>query len=73
MASSDNPSGISGRRPATLGRVVQLRRGRLASDAAPRAPDAGYERRIQGREWTNRPSSKALPRGCIRGPSRVRP
>jgi hypothetical protein len=47
MASTGNPSGGPVRRAAILGRVVQLGRGRRASDAAPRAPDAGHERRIE--------------------------
>jgi hypothetical protein len=50
MASAGNPSGGPVRRLAILGRVVQLRRGRRASDAAPQAPDAGHERRIQALE-----------------------
>jgi vacuolar-type H+-ATPase subunit I/STV1 len=35
---------------AILGRVVQLGRGRRASDAAPQAPAAGQERRIEALE-----------------------
>jgi hypothetical protein len=50
MASSGNPSGGPVRRLAMLGRVVQVRRGRRASDAASQAPDAGHERRIQALE-----------------------
>jgi hypothetical protein len=50
MASAGNPSGGPARRLAILGRVVQLRRGRRASDAGPQAPDAGHERRIQALE-----------------------
>jgi hypothetical protein len=50
MASSGNPSGGPVRRLAILGRVVQVRRGRRASEAAPQAPDAGHERRIQALE-----------------------
>jgi hypothetical protein len=50
MASSGNPSGGPVRHLAILGRVVQVRRGRRASDAAPQAPDAGHERRIQALE-----------------------
>ena len=38
------------RRLAIFGRVVQLRRGRRASDAASNAPDAGHERRIEALE-----------------------
>ena len=50
MASSGNPSGGPVRRVAILGRVVQLRRGRRAPDAAPQAPAAGLERRIEALE-----------------------
>jgi hypothetical protein len=50
MASSGNPSGGPARRLPILGRVVQVRRGRRASDAASQAPDAGHERRIQALE-----------------------
>jgi hypothetical protein len=50
MASTGNPSGGPVRRVAILGRVVQLSRGRRAPDAAPQAPDAGHERRIQALE-----------------------
>jgi hypothetical protein len=50
MASSGNPSGGPVRRLAVFGRVVQLRRGRRASDAASQAADAGHERRIQALE-----------------------
>jgi hypothetical protein len=50
MASTGNPSGGPVRRPAILGRVVQLRRGRRASDPTPQAPDAGHERRIEALE-----------------------
>jgi hypothetical protein len=50
MASTGNPSGGPVRRGAILGRVVQLRRGRRAPDAAAQAPDAGHERRIQALE-----------------------
>jgi hypothetical protein len=50
MASSGNPSGGPVRRVAILGRVVQLRRGRRAPDAAPQAPAAGHERRIEALE-----------------------
>ena len=50
MASTGNPSGGPARRLAILGRVVQVRRGRRASDATARAPDAGHERRIQALE-----------------------
>ncbi len=38
------------RRVAILGRVVQLGRERRAQDAAPQAPDAGHERRIEAVE-----------------------
>jgi hypothetical protein len=47
MASTRDPSGGAGRRTAILGRVVQLGRGRRASDAAAQAPAAGHERRIE--------------------------
>jgi hypothetical protein len=47
MANAGNPNGGSARRLAILGRVAQLSRGRRASDAAPHAPDAGHERRIE--------------------------
>jgi hypothetical protein len=47
MASTGNPSGGPVRRVAILGRVVQLGRGRRASDAARQAPAAGHERRIE--------------------------
>jgi hypothetical protein len=47
MASTGNPSGGPARRVAILGRVVQLRRGRRAPDAARQAPAAGHERRIE--------------------------
>jgi hypothetical protein len=50
MASSGNPRGGALRRVALLGRVVQVRRGRRASDATPQAPDAGHERRIAALE-----------------------
>jgi vacuolar-type H+-ATPase subunit I/STV1 len=50
MASSGNPRGGPVRRVAILGRVVQLGRGRRAQDAAPKAPDAGHERRIEALE-----------------------
>jgi hypothetical protein len=50
MASSGNPRGGAVGRLAILGRVVRLGRGRRASDAAPRAPDAGHERRIEALE-----------------------
>jgi hypothetical protein len=50
MASSGNPSGGAVRRVAILGRVVQLRRGRRAPDAAREAPAAGHERRIEALE-----------------------
>jgi hypothetical protein len=50
MASTGNPSGGRVRRLAILGRVVQLRRGRRASDVTPQAPDAGHERRIEALE-----------------------
>ena len=50
MASSGNPGGGPVRRVAILGRVVQLGRGRRAQDAAPQAPDAGHERRIEALE-----------------------
>ena len=45
MASSGDRSGGAGRRTAILGRVVQLGRGRRASDAGAQA--AGHERRIE--------------------------
>jgi hypothetical protein len=48
MASAGNPSGGPVRRVAILGRVVQLRRGRRAPDAARQAP--GHERRIEALE-----------------------
>jgi hypothetical protein len=47
MASAGNPSGGAGRRAAILGRVVQLGRGRRATDAGAQAPAAGHERRIE--------------------------
>ena len=47
MASTGNPNGGPTRRPAILERLVQLSRGRRASDAAPQAPDTGHERRIE--------------------------
>ena len=47
MASSGDRSGCAGRRTAILGRVVQLGRGRRASDAGAQAPAAGHERRIE--------------------------
>jgi hypothetical protein len=47
MASTGNPSGEPVRRVAILSRVVQLRRGRRAPDAAPEAPGAEHERRIE--------------------------
>jgi hypothetical protein len=50
MASSGNPRGGAPRRVGMLGRVVQMRRGRRASDAAAQAPDAGHERRIAALE-----------------------
>jgi hypothetical protein len=50
MASSGNPSGERVRRVTILGRVVQLRRGRRPPDAAPLAPAAGHERRIEALE-----------------------
>jgi len=50
MASTGNPSGGPVRRVAILGRVVQLARGRRAPDAAPQAPAAGHERRIEALE-----------------------
>jgi vacuolar-type H+-ATPase subunit I/STV1 len=50
MASTGNPSGGRVRRLAILGRVVQLGRGRRASDATPQAPDARHERRIEALE-----------------------
>jgi hypothetical protein len=50
MASTGNPSGGPVPRLGILGRVVQLRRGRRASDAASQARDAGHERRIQALE-----------------------
>ena len=50
MASSGNPSGGPVRRVAIFGRVVQLRRGRRAPDAAPQAPAAEDERRIEALE-----------------------
>ena len=50
MASSGHPRGRAVRRVAVLSRVVQLGRGRRASDAASQAPDAGHERRIQALE-----------------------
>ena len=49
MASSCNPRGGPVRRVAIFGRVVQLGRGRR-QDAAPQAPDAGHERRIEALE-----------------------
>ena len=49
MASTGNPSGGSARL-TVLGRVLQLRRGRRASDAAPQVPDAGHESRITALE-----------------------
>ena len=49
MANSGNAPG-AGRRVAILTRVVQLGRGRRASDAASQTPDAGHERRIQALE-----------------------
>lgn len=48
MASAGNPSGGPVRRVAILSRVVQLRRGRRAPDAARQAP--GHERRIEALE-----------------------
>ena len=48
MTSAGNPSGGPVRRVAILGRVVQLRRGRRAPDAARQAP--GHERRIEALE-----------------------
>jgi hypothetical protein len=50
MASTGNPSGGPARPLAMLERVVQLGRGRRASDAASQAPDAGQERRIEALE-----------------------
>ena len=50
MASTGNPRGGPVRRVAILGRVVQLGRGRRAPDAAPQAPAAGLERRIEALE-----------------------
>ncbi len=50
MASTGNPSGGLARRRAILGRVVQLGRGRRASDAAYQAPDPEHERRIEALE-----------------------
>jgi hypothetical protein len=50
MASSGNPRGGAVRRVAILTRVVELGRGRRASDAAPQAPDAGHERRMEALE-----------------------
>jgi hypothetical protein len=50
MASTGDPSGGPMRRVAILGRVVQLRRGRRAPDAAPQAAAAGHERRIEALE-----------------------
>ena len=45
MASTGDPSGGAGRRTAILGRVVQLGRGRRATNAAAQA--SGLERRIE--------------------------
>jgi hypothetical protein len=45
MASTGDPSGGAGRRTAILGRVVQLGRGRRATNAAAQA--SGHERRIE--------------------------
>jgi hypothetical protein len=50
MASSGNQRGGPVRRLAILGRVVQGGRGRRAQDAAPQAPAAGHERRIEALE-----------------------
>ena len=50
MASTGNPSGGPARRVAILGRVVQLRRGRRAPDAAPQASAEEHDRRIEALE-----------------------
>jgi hypothetical protein len=50
MASTGDPSGGPVRRVAILGRVVQLGRGRRPPGAAPQAPAAGHERRIEALE-----------------------
>jgi hypothetical protein len=50
MASTGNPSGGPVRRVAILGRVVQLGRRRRVPDAAPEAPAAEHERRIEALE-----------------------
>jgi hypothetical protein len=48
MASTGDPSGGAVRRTTILGRVVQMRRGRRATNAAAQA--SGQERRIEALE-----------------------
>jgi hypothetical protein len=50
MSSTGNPSGGPARPLGRLERVVQLARGRRASDTASQAPDAAQERRIEALE-----------------------
>jgi hypothetical protein len=50
MARTGDRSGAEGRRTGLLDRVVQLGRGRRASDSAPQPPADAQERRIEALE-----------------------